>query len=68
MRPMMSSSGLTCRRCQAGFVWADIPFRIEADGEGGLVWVWVCPIDAQVIRSEPFAFPPDYVAELEDVG
>lgn len=39
--------------------WRKLGTAIISDGEGGLVWVWSCPMCGWTLKSEPFAFPAD---------
>lgn len=59
----MGEGGIRC--AVHGFQpYAALGKEIRSDGEGGLVWLWICPEPtcAAVLRSEPFAFPPDMPA------
>ena len=58
------TGGLT--HCGIFVVYADLDYRIRSDGEGGLLWEWLCPLCGECIRREPFAFPADYPAKVED--
>lgn len=52
-----TSEGLT--HCGGWTSWADLGYRIISDGEGGLLWQFVCGRCDEVVRSEPFCFPSD---------
>jgi hypothetical protein len=53
------NEGLHCRREFLFFDWRDLHKEIRSDGNGGLVWLWVCPSCGDVLRGESFAFPGD---------
>lgn len=61
---MAGSAGLT--HCGVLVAWMDLDKRITPNGNGGLRWEWLCPLCGDVIRSEPFGFPPDFPREDED--
>lgn len=52
------SHGLT--HCGIFIAWSDLDKAVRSDGEGGLVWQWLCNLCGDVIRSESFAFPDDF--------
>jgi hypothetical protein len=52
------SHGLSC--CGRFFHWADLASRIISDGEGGLLFQFLCPLCNKILRSDDFAFPADF--------
>lgn len=52
--------------CGVLVAWSDLDKRILSDGNGGLLWRWLCPLCGDAIRSEGFAFPQDFPRKDED--
>jgi hypothetical protein len=52
------TDGLNC--CGKRLPYRELGYEIIGDGDGGLLWRFLCPVCGAVLRSEAFAFPPDY--------